>query len=909
MVGAGVGYFSTQPVYRASGRVEVSLIPTSPTGPSAETDAAMSGRFFDAAVDRQINRLNGSDLVGAVTSSGEWSRAVAGRAGGVDAFQQRLGVVPVGDASSQIEVSFIDTDPRVAKAAVGLVLDAYAQSPAVKAQATMGRLIDQLVDERQQLSQKLDRTEDQIRRARESIGSVPLAQSQAAKLAQLKRVEERLAENRIALATIEREAIGSAVPPEDVESESSSDDAASGAVAARLGATELAELRQRKRELQGKLESLDNRMGQNAPAVIGLMFELSVIDRRIEKAESSEPVVELAVDGPSLSGTVLLDAAQLRERGRRLDQMKAGLEGDLAALAEQQAGLNALLGQVASVRRQIDDRGTRLNRLTRELPVRVRSRVLDDAVALPTVPVEDRRWAHAGIAGGGGLLVFGLLALAVALVDDRLRRPDREALANLDAPLVGTVPSIKASKATAVDSDLTALSIHEVRARLEAAIDTQGHKAFAITSAKAGSGKTSLTVGLASSLAMSGRRVLLVDCELAHRVNGFAAPHDDDAARDRQNLDDVMLDMGYLDPRDAELFHRPGMPGVGLVASLGGKPLGQCTLDTRVPGMALLPAIGARPQHIGQMSGRFVRRLVHEAIDFDVVLFDTGSVPGSVEALFVTAEVDGVLLVVSRGQSQRSIDHAMSQLRMVNARVIGTVFNRTAERDLTVRAYAPAGKAAKARASEEDTRRMKLLRQHGTGSGIFAAAIEAQATPVSTPAAEDAMEPSDAEETAADAGFESDDVSVDDAGDVAKLLEEELQWTEGLETRAETTGPNAEPQVIDSEPQDGSPVDGTVEQLDLDAVHQVDDAAASIMPPDEPALSAGSGDQQTPRSGLTDVTDSVVSEAIEVATSDAATHPAEPTVELELSADTIDRFLDNALTAAKRPRDKNDPSV
>ena len=368
-----------------------------------------------------------------------------------------------------------------------------------------------------------------------------------------------------------------------------------------------------------------------------------------------------------------------------------------------------------------------------------------------------------------------------------------------------------------------------------------------------------------------------------------------------------MLDMGYLDPRDAELFQRPGMPSVGLVASLGGKPLSQCTLDTRVPGMALLPAIGARPQHIGQMSGRFVRRLVHEAVDFDVVLFDTGSVPGSVEALFVTAEVDGVLLVVSRGQSQRSIDHAMSQLRMVNARVIGTVFNRTAERDLTVRAYAPTGKAAKARASEDDQHRMKMLRRHGTGSGIFAAAIEAQATPVSTPVTDDNTEsfgPTntgavEAAEPVPDEDFEAGEISVDDAGDVAKLLEDELQWTEGLEARAEAS----------EKPREESPMDGAVERLGLDAMQEVDNAAASIMPPDEPALSAAttSTEDETPRSGLTDVTDSVVSEAIEVATNDASGHHDKPAVELELSSDTIDRFLDHALASARRSHEKNDP--
>lgn len=895
IAGGVAGYFSTQPVYRASGRIEVSLVPTSPTGPTTDTESALSNRFFDAAVDRQLTLLRSSELVQAVTATPDWRQVVPDRPWGVDAFQQRLSVAPVGDASSQIELSFTDTDPRVAAKAVDLMLDAYAAAPAIKAQTTIGRLIDQLVDEREQLTRKLGRVEEQARRQREEIGSVPLSQSQAAKLAQLKQVEEAIAENRLALATIGRES--SAVASIPLTSES---DDAPEAPDVHLGATELAELRERKRELEEKLETVASRMGQNAPTVIGLMFELSMIDRRIEKAESSEPLVELAMDGPNLSGKVLLGAEQLRERGRRLDQMQSRLERELAVLAQQQSSLGALLAESEGLQRQIDERGTRLNRLTREMPVLVRSRVLDDAVVLPSVPVVDRRLMHAGIAGGGGLLVFGLFALAVALVDDRLRRPDREILSGLDAPLVGTVPSIRVSKVTATDSDLTALSIHEVRARLEAAVDGHGHKAFAITSAKAGSGKTSLTVGLASSLAMSGRRVLLVDCELAGRVNA-APPSDGEAKDDHQNLDDVMLDMGYLDPRDAELFHRSGMPEVGLVASLGGKPLRQCTLDTRVPGMALLPAIGARPQHIGQMSGRFVRRLVQEAVEFDVVLFDTGSVPGSVEALFVTAETDGVLLVVSRGQTQKAIDHAMSQLRMVNAHVIGTVFNRTAERDLTVRAYAPTGKAAKALTSDDDRRRVKLLQQHGSGSGIFAAAIEAQAAPI----------PSDQTDAAnaMDDDFldvEDNSITADDAGDVAKLLEEELQWTEDLEARVEGSVVHDESARDDSEgASDESPMDGSIDQLDLDAVDDIDDGAATIMPPDEPVLSVSEPmtGNDAPQSSLSDVADHVVTEAIEVATTDPSARKVKPAIDPEISAETIDRFLDRALASARRDRD------
>ena len=206
LLGGVAGYFSTLPIYRASGRIELSLVPTSPVGPGA--DEALSDRLFDAAVDRHVALLQSPDLIGGVMASDAWQQLAFHRIAGVDGFEHRMTVAPGGDASSQIDLAFTDTDPRVAALAIDRVLHAYSESPAVKAQATIGRLIDQLVDERAAVEPEA-RPRPSSRSERHAKRSVRCRWPNPRRRSSLSSSRSRSvsAENRIALATIEREAI------------------------------------------------------------------------------------------------------------------------------------------------------------------------------------------------------------------------------------------------------------------------------------------------------------------------------------------------------------------------------------------------------------------------------------------------------------------------------------------------------------------------------------------------------------------------------------------------------------------------------------------------------------------------------------------------------------------------------
>ncbi len=345
-----------------------------------------------------------------------------------------------------------------------------------------------------------------------------------------------------------------------------------------------------------------------------------------------------------------------------------------------------------------------------------------------------------------------------------LRTPDdvRDQLHDDAPPLLGLVPEVPSShRLTSPDFDATASSIHQIRAVLQIHAGHSGARAFAFTSPRRGAGKTSVTIGVASSLAMSGSRTLVVDCDLAGRIargqtgeppqehaNDRFGPLDPDgSAGDHHCLDNVVLEQGYLSDDDSRALaapipqHRAGVAGM-----LDGRRLDECVVASTTPRLSFLPATHAQTRHIGMMSDAFIRQLIAEADPhFDLVLFDSGPVPGSVEALLVTSQVDGVVVVVPQGETREALARTMSYLKVVQAKVFGTVFNRAAaERTAADQSNKPTAATAETQSSIVSARHqnhdanLSSLEEHQVqtdddgefltgdaplGSGILAAAV------------------------------------------------------------------------------------------------------------------------------------------------------------------------------------------
>lgn len=399
------------------------------------------------------------------------------------------------------------------------------------------------------------------------------------------------------------------------------------------------------------------------------------------------------------------------------------------------AGIRELLAQ--NLRQAGDDVKQRQRALDEQTMVAARATQLPIAVIEPAqVPRKPARPQKAKTLALAGVLGM-MMGSALAFVQDA-RRAGRQAFSSPTAataagnglvapddvqslpavlghgqdavPVLGAVPAVQAPRVLAAPSSSLhagAQQIHQVRALLQMLAAQHGRKSFAFVSPARGAGRTSVMVGVGSSLAMSGTRTLLVDCDLASRI----ARQDGDpgaiaaaaAANGGQTVDGLLIDAGCVDASQSRaLTTRTGVR-LGVPGMLDGGSLEQCVVPASLPGLFLLPAVFATPMHIGRMSPAFIKRLIAEAADrYDLVLFDTGPVPGSVEAMLVAGQVDGVVTVVPAGQDQRGYDRMKSYLKMIGTRIVGAVFNRVGTGD--------------------------VISEENLGSGILAAAVFSEAS-------------------------------------------------------------------------------------------------------------------------------------------------------------------------------------
>ena len=185
-----------------------------------------------------------------------------------------------------------------------------------------------------------------------------------------------------------------------------------------------------------------------------------------------------------------------------------------------------------------------------------------------------------------------------------------------------------------------------LRTNLEFSSLDKAIRSMVVTSASPEEGKSTTLANLAVTIAQSGKKVILVDCDLRR-------------------------------PSLNQIFNARGAPGFTDMMrddALMGKPPLQ---DTTVANLRLL-ASGTIPPNPSELlasrrMGEVIAALQQLA---DVVLFDAPPIVAVTDAAVLASKVDAVLLVVSAGKTKR--DHAKKAkalLEKVNAHLIGTVLN------------------------------------------------------------------------------------------------------------------------------------------------------------------------------------------------------------------------------------------
>jgi succinoglycan biosynthesis transport protein ExoP len=295
--------------------------------------------------------------------------------------------------------------------------------------------------------------------------------------------------------------------------------------------------------------------------------------------------------------------------------------------------------------------GAEVEALNVELEAPPRIRTIEDAV-VPQTRSQKKRLTMIGAVIFGSFFA-GLFAVAYLEMQTKKVESADDVPADLGLRVVGALPILppRASRGGATaraEKDrywqtLLLESIDATRTMLVHAAKTEGHRVVMIASAVSGEGKTSLSSHLATSLACSGSKVLLIDADLRR-------------------------------PSIHRIFDLP--VGAGLSEVLRGEVAAADVInDTAVEDLKVLTAGYCDQKTIRILAqGGLGALFVQFKEQFDFVIVDSSPILPVADALIIAQQVDAVLFSVFRGVSRKTnASAAIQKLESLGVRIFGAV--------------------------------------------------------------------------------------------------------------------------------------------------------------------------------------------------------------------------------------------
>jgi len=419
-------------------------------------------------------------------------------------------------------------------------------------------------------------------------------------------------------------------------------------------------LRAQKAQISQQAADLETRYGPKHPDVIKIQRQLADIDTQIKQELNR-----------------VLGNLQTEDQVAR--QRAAALEGSLQHTKGTLAGNNLATVELSDLQRKADAASTLYNSLlnraketstdqgNEQSDSRVVSRAkIPNKQSYPNIPLNFAIGLLLGIVGGvAAVLLMEALDSGLATSEDVERYlgvPHLGAIPSLDSTTDGKASGIPPGRYI-IEKPLSAFaeSFRNLRASILFSKIDSPVKVVILTSALPGEGKTTTTFCLGRSMAMSGAKVIVVDCDLR-----------------RRNIN-RMLDIE---------------PPVGLIEVLQGvATLDEAIVHDKPSGAHFLPLAKSVYTPKDLFGSSAMDRLITELRGrYDIILLDTAPVIPVSDTRILAPKADVVVFLVQwRRVPRKAVEAAFAMLSSVGADIAGVALTLVDAREQAKYGYGDAG--------------------------------------------------------------------------------------------------------------------------------------------------------------------------------------------------------------------------
>jgi len=574
-----------------------------------------------------VNLFNGSSSAkGTIKPNNARNNGIS--PGLVNALIGRLGVTPMKDSKMVVDLSFTGRHPHIIAQIVDAVAEEYInmtmEAKIEAAQKMMAKLNEQL----SQQKAKVEESEIILQKYKERKNIVSLEEKQnivVQRLSQLNSLVTSAKTDRIAIETRYRELKKLANQPEMIES-----------LPSILSNTMIQQLKTDYVALQRRYSELSKKYGTKHPKIIELRSQIDLMKKKVA-LEVRKNVNSLMTEYKvAQSKEATLVEALENQKKEALELNRKAIDYNILQRdAESNRQMyNVLIKKLKEMDLSSDLKGTNI-------------RIIDPA-QVPRSPVGPKRGFNILFSAFIGLGLGMALAFFLEYIDTSMKTP--EDIKRIQVPYMGYIPTFHANNhlELIVQEDPKSL-IAEAYRTLRTGILFSGSKPspqfIQVTSAGPQEGKTITTANMATVMAQSGSRVLIVDCDMRK-------------------------------PRIHEIFGIPNARGLSDLL-LDGEDEFSFIKKTKVPNLNLLTCgtIPANPSEL-LSSKRMQRLLTLLGEKYDRIIMDSPPVLAVTDSIVLSRLVEGIILVVGAGGSSRNgVARAVELLKEVNARIVGAVLN------------------------------------------------------------------------------------------------------------------------------------------------------------------------------------------------------------------------------------------